>query len=161
MPETEVSKPKKLDFFHENVMQIAAGKNHFLALTLDNKVYSWGLNEFGQLGANRTTASWHPVLVDVIKDKTIIYITAKENLSAAINAEGSVFSWGNKVKSKGDASGSIGSMDEYVIDIKEKLEASECINLEIGKDKLYAYNSIYLTQYSKQKRRILLYCKSK
>ena len=43
----------------ENIKQIAAGSSHVLALSNDGTVYTWGLNNYGQLGIGvaHTTAS--------------------------------------------------------------------------------------------------------
>ena len=132
-------KPQKIDTFEEKIVQIASGKNHFMALSVDHKVYTWGLNEYNQLGCkDAKESSWMPVISDAAKNKKIIYVTAKENLSAAIDSDGIIYSWGQKSKE----SGSVSSVEEYKIDIKDLLDSTENVNLEIGPEGLYAYNSI-------------------
>lgn len=43
--------PKTLESFGPTVIkQVAAGKNHSLALSAEGVVYSWGRNDAGQLG---------------------------------------------------------------------------------------------------------------
>ena len=44
-------------------LQIIGGSYHVLALTKDGKLYSWGHNEYGQLGIGTTTCSTVPVQV--------------------------------------------------------------------------------------------------
>ena len=34
----------------DNIVQISAGKRHSAALTDDGKLFTWGSNEYGQLG---------------------------------------------------------------------------------------------------------------
>ena len=36
------------------IVQIATGRTHVLALDTTGKVYSWGRNDFGQLGLGQT-----------------------------------------------------------------------------------------------------------
>ena len=36
--------------YQGRVVEVAAGAEHTLARTADGKIYSWGSNEFGQLG---------------------------------------------------------------------------------------------------------------
>jgi len=44
-------------------LQVIGGSYHVLALTKDGKLYSWGHNEYGQLGIGTTTCSIVPVQV--------------------------------------------------------------------------------------------------
>ncbi|EGR28884.1 hypothetical protein IMG5_167380, partial [Ichthyophthirius multifiliis] len=48
---SRVNLPKKIMFFNQKeVVQIQCGKKHSIALTVEGQVYSWGSNEYGQLG---------------------------------------------------------------------------------------------------------------
>lgn len=48
--------PQRLEKFDEvDVVQIAAGESHNLALTANGAVYSWGRNDNGQLGFRDST----------------------------------------------------------------------------------------------------------
>lgn len=52
---TEVREPVRV-FGLEIVVQVACGANHTVALTRDGKVYTFGGNNFGQLGQGKRTA---------------------------------------------------------------------------------------------------------
>jgi len=56
---------------------VAAGDAHSLCLTYDNKVFSWGFSNAGQLGLGVTDESqdyviFRPTLIESLKDQKII-----------------------------------------------------------------------------------------
>lgn len=94
-------------FFPSFLVSIACGRSHVLALDRDGRVYSWGKNEFGQLGlggkgrggdsgigaADRQV----PTLIENIGGETttkIIQIYAFENMSFAVDKHGTIYAWG-------------------------------------------------------------------
>ena len=80
---------------HESVIQVACGKFHSLALTMESVVYAWGCNEQGQLGTENRDASCvcpNPVLV--LHSLFIAQINAGAAHSFALTSSGSLFSWG-------------------------------------------------------------------
>lgn len=85
----------------DSIVFVAAGGSHSMALRSDGTVWSWGSNERGQLGdgnygvgANSST----PVQVRVEGDHTAISgvtaISAGQNHSLALMADGTVWAWG-------------------------------------------------------------------
>ncbi|WFD30712.1 hypothetical protein MSPP1_001736 [Malassezia sp. CBS 17886] len=91
----------------ERFAAVACGENHMLALTLDGRVYSWGLNNASQLGrfanlyhvrAQYTTrdppASMHLTPTTIPELKNIVHIACGLNTSFAVDADGRVFAWG-------------------------------------------------------------------
>ena len=81
-----------------NIVRIAAGSSHMLAVTKDGQVYSWGLGSYGQLG-NNTTANSNYAQKVLSEDgesalKSIIDVSAGENHSVAMDNEGNVYAWG-------------------------------------------------------------------
>lgn len=64
----------------EKVIQLAAGRDHVLALTNKESVYGWGLNDASQIGYNGTTfkgtkAAWADTIVTPTK---LLWFTDKE-----------------------------------------------------------------------------------
>ncbi len=51
--------------FLENIIEVAAGSNHNLALAKDGTVWTWGYNYHGQLGNGTTANSSLPVKVKI------------------------------------------------------------------------------------------------
>ncbi|MBI4649505.1 MAG: PKD domain-containing protein, partial [Bacteroidia bacterium] len=87
-----------------NIIAVAAGGNHSLALRDDSTVWAWGLNGNGQLGDNMPFINWtFPVQVHGINNvgflTGVVAIAAGENHSLAILANGTVVAWG--LNSKG------------------------------------------------------------
>jgi alpha-tubulin suppressor-like RCC1 family protein len=83
-----------------DVIAIAAGSYHSLALKSDGTVWAWGDDNYGQLGdGNSWTSSNLPIQV---KDKTgtgyltgMTGISAGENHSLALESNGTVWAWGD------------------------------------------------------------------
>ena len=95
--------------FLSDIQMIASGTNHILALNNDGTVWSWGYNNYGQLGDNTQINKYTPVQV-ISEDgegylQDIIYIGAGANFSVAVNKYGEVYSWGqNDYGQLGDGS---------------------------------------------------------
>lgn len=73
-----VQKWTKLDFFERNnipVKSIHAGYGHSIVLTEDDKLYVWGLNDFGQLGLGDKTSRFEPVQNEFFVDRRIKGVT--------------------------------------------------------------------------------------
>lgn len=77
-----------------NVIAVAAGGAHSLALKKDGTVWGWGDNEFGQGGfAKEELKSYVPVQVQGLTN--VIAIAAGTDYSLALKADGTVWAWGN------------------------------------------------------------------
>lgn len=91
-------------YIPKKVVKIAAGSDHYLALTADGDVYTWGNNLYGSLGVptlqvDRVT---NPIRVPGIG--RIANITAKYFHSLAVTTSGEVYSWGSTGISEGGSS---------------------------------------------------------
>ncbi len=81
-----------------NVVAIAGGGLHALALTEAGDVYAWGANDHGQLGQGTFTpgpfnpGSTVPIQVPGLAD--IVAIAAGQHHSVALAADGTVYTWG-------------------------------------------------------------------
>ncbi len=75
-----------------NVIAIAAGANHTLALLGNGTVKAWGYNESGELGNGTTTPSASPVTVTGLT--SVIAISAGSSFSLALLSNGTVKAWG-------------------------------------------------------------------
>ena len=95
-----------------NVINVAAGRAHALAVTADGQVWAWGSNEAGQLGvAPRGGEEVTPVLV-VGEGATAI--AAGGDVSACCLSNGSLLVWGPNAHPRTDAAAAPGEMeDEY------------------------------------------------
>ncbi|KAK1263786.1 hypothetical protein QJS04_geneDACA018627 [Acorus gramineus] len=83
----------------KHVTQIACGMRHSLVLVKgpsENIVYAFGSGRRGQLGAslNGSRSSCLPVIVNELENHGIAHIYANGDHSAALSANGSLYTWG-------------------------------------------------------------------
>jgi alpha-tubulin suppressor-like RCC1 family protein len=81
----------------KNVIQISAGYTHSAALRADRTVWSWGLNDKGQLGVGQIFT--HPCQCSITPFQTtgisdIVQIDAGKDFTIALKADGTVWAWG-------------------------------------------------------------------
>jgi alpha-tubulin suppressor-like RCC1 family protein len=80
------------DAYLQDVIAVAAGDWHTLALKSDGTVWAWGWNKYGQVGDDTEVDKNAPVQVKGLTD--VIMIAAGEDHSLAVRADGSVWAWG-------------------------------------------------------------------
>ncbi|ETN59614.1 hect E3 ubiquitin ligase [Anopheles darlingi] len=79
----------------KQVVQIAAGHYHCLALTNSGELYAWGSNAYGQLGLGMTNEKVStPTLVQSLAGVPIAFIACGGNHSFAVSKSGAIFGWG-------------------------------------------------------------------
>ncbi|EME30000.1 Probable E3 ubiquitin-protein ligase HERC1 [Galdieria sulphuraria] len=89
--------PKKVIFDDANlaISQLACGDRHCLVRTESGDVYTWGSNEFGQLGIGRYNEIYSsPVLLTSLAGMMVTFVAAGDRHSAAVTNTGSLFTWG-------------------------------------------------------------------
>jgi alpha-tubulin suppressor-like RCC1 family protein len=75
-----------------NVVAVAAGWDHSLAVRSDGTVWAWGANYYGQLGDGTSTPSLVPQQVPGLTG--IVTVAANVGSSFALGADGTLWSWG-------------------------------------------------------------------
>jgi alpha-tubulin suppressor-like RCC1 family protein len=82
-----------------NIIAIASGTNHVLALRNDGTVWGWGSNANGQLGQRSTSSPAQGTPVKVLTSSGtltgVVAIAAGESYSIAVKGDGTVWAWGN------------------------------------------------------------------
>lgn len=79
-----------------NIISVAGGQYHSLALKSDGTVWAWGRNNVGQLGNGTTTDSTTPVQVSGLAGvKSVASCPGEANHSLALKFDGTVRAWGD------------------------------------------------------------------
>ena len=76
-----------------DLIAIAAGRQHSLAVRADGSVIAWGSNDDGALG-DGTTNPAHGVIPVPTLDSGFVAVAAGDNFSLALRADGTVVGWG-------------------------------------------------------------------
>jgi alpha-tubulin suppressor-like RCC1 family protein len=76
-----------------DVVQVAAGRIHNLAVRSDGTVSAWGINDHGALGDGTTTDRSTPVQVRGLTG-VMTQVAAGEEFSLALRSDGTVWAWG-------------------------------------------------------------------
>jgi alpha-tubulin suppressor-like RCC1 family protein len=79
-----------------NVLAVAAGTYHSLAVTASGDLWAWGLNATGQLGDGTNTLRRSPVPVTTVSG--VIAVDAGLYHSLALLSDSSVWAWGQNLK---------------------------------------------------------------
>lgn len=74
---------------------MAVGRDHFLAVSVEHCVYSWGSNEYGQLGHGDNRNKLRPEPVDGLKNKSIVRLCAGDSFSVFGSDNGLIMTCGN------------------------------------------------------------------
>jgi len=88
----QVIDPNDLTGYLKEVIAIAAGQNFSVALKADGSVWTWGYNNWNQLGDGMTENRLIPYQVLAISDVT--YIAAGNGHVLVVKADGVVWGWG-------------------------------------------------------------------
>jgi alpha-tubulin suppressor-like RCC1 family protein len=92
-PSVNLATPQSLDInIGSNIIAVAASY-HSIALTADGKVWSWGLNDSGQLGIGNYFTAYYPVQVPNMTN--VVAVAAGGGHTLALKADGTVWAWGS------------------------------------------------------------------
>ncbi|KAH3660178.1 hypothetical protein OGAPHI_007383 [Ogataea philodendri] len=95
---TRMTSLEPRSFGLKNVKFVGSGEFHSFAITVDGKVLSWGLNQYGQCGIKVDIEDGavvsKPTEIEDLTGKDIIYITGGEHHSLALSSSGEVFTFG-------------------------------------------------------------------
>ncbi|KAG7393741.1 hypothetical protein PHYPSEUDO_004504 [Phytophthora pseudosyringae] len=97
-----VHPPTHVDIDGDEIVDIAAGYQHGLAVTKNGTVFTWGKGERGQLGFGTGNADAPQELI-ALKGKKIAKVGAGFNHSCAVSEDGELFLWGKMLNPKGKA----------------------------------------------------------
>ncbi|XP_074856307.1 putative E3 ubiquitin-protein ligase HERC4 isoform X2 [Carettochelys insculpta] len=114
------------------VMQVACGYDHSLALSKGSEVYSWGQNKYGQLGIGyEFKKQTSPQLIKSLVGIPFAQIAAGGAHSFALTLSGAIFGWG---RNKFGQLGLNDENDRYVPNLLKSLRSQKIIHICCGED---------------------------
>lgn len=78
----------------KNAVDIFCGNHHSFYINKTDQVYSWGLNNHGQLGIGHKENTPMPTLIKALEGHKVQMMAGGEHHSIAVTSEGKVFTWG-------------------------------------------------------------------
>ncbi|KAG0164964.1 hypothetical protein DFQ30_009150 [Apophysomyces sp. BC1015] len=86
-------KPMPLEVLNDKeIVDVACGGLHSIAITKDGHLWSWGCNDEGVLG--RTGDEFKPGVVQQLEDVHIVKVACGDSISMALSTEGKLYCWG-------------------------------------------------------------------
>ncbi|KAK2490179.1 hypothetical protein MC885_007775, partial [Smutsia gigantea] len=76
------------------LVQISAGEAHSMALSMSGNIYSWGRNDFGQLGLGHTENKESPSLIEALDDQKVEFLTCGGFHTVLLTKDGLVYTFG-------------------------------------------------------------------
>jgi alpha-tubulin suppressor-like RCC1 family protein len=78
-----------------NVIAVAAGDTHTIAVTSDKRVWTWGDNTFGELGRSTGTSTYDPSPAPVTNLANVVAIAGGVGFTLAVTSNGQAYAWGD------------------------------------------------------------------
>lgn len=91
--------PQGMGLSTKKIEKIACGQYHSFAIDTDGKVWTWGLNNFGETGIREGAGEddaviLRPALVESLEDYRIVDIAGGQHHSLACSEDGKLLTWG-------------------------------------------------------------------
>eukprot|EP00163_Fabomonas_tropica_P033828 TRINITY_DN912_c0_g1_i1.p1 TRINITY_DN912_c0_g1~~TRINITY_DN912_c0_g1_i1.p1 ORF type:complete len:1156 (-),score=216.85 TRINITY_DN912_c0_g1_i1:35-3502(-) len=106
----------------DDVIQVAGGECHSLALTKSGTVYAWGANNLKQLGLDSSRHVGRSSHIPTVVMRNVVCISAGGSTSAAITKDGDLFTWGKGTR--GQRGTVIGAVPTVVFPFDDRLPAA-------------------------------------
>lgn len=123
------------------IVQVACGERHYLALNAERQVFAWGDNSFGQTGLGQVAEVAQPQLLSELASRAIVQIAAGGHLSAFLSETGLLSTCGSNL---GGALGH-GQVDDTALchspRLVEALLSAEIIHVAVGTTHMLAVSS--------------------
>ncbi|XP_051823686.1 probable E3 ubiquitin-protein ligase HERC6 [Antechinus flavipes] len=110
----QCSIPKNIEALsREKIIQVSCGHYHSIALTQDSKVFSWGDNDYGQLGLGKNFPSQaSPQRVKSLDGIPLAQVAAGGSHSFALSLSGTSYGWGRNKEGQLALSGKNASVEK-------------------------------------------------
>lgn len=122
-------------FYDIKIVQIAADKNHVLALDAVGNLYTWGSNEFGALGIGKQNFSLLPLRIPLLQNiQDIKQIYCAPDCSVVLLDDGSVYACGRNNSNRLGFGRNVDKIEAFVSLISFRFSGSQKFKLFVEKD---------------------------
>ncbi|BFY99642.1 hypothetical protein BsWGS_02682 [Bradybaena similaris] len=83
-----------------HIKMVALGTSHSAIVTDKGECYTFGSNQFGQLGVEGDVVARHPALVALLQNKVITMLSCGDTFTVAVSEENEVFTWGKSSRGR-------------------------------------------------------------
>ncbi len=137
--------------FGETILDVSINNKHYLIYTSDNRVFSWGLNNNGQVGNGSITSANRPVDItsrfSFDSSETIVSISSGSFHSALVTSFGDIFLWG--LNSYGQLGNDSTTNSSVPISIYDEIKFELLFNEKVNQVSLSEYNSTITTSFGR------------
>ncbi|KAI3793689.1 hypothetical protein L1987_36309 [Smallanthus sonchifolius] len=91
--------PRRVSSLKSKIVAVAAANKHTAVVSDLGEVFTWGCNKEGQLGygTSNSGSNYTPRLVEYLKGKVFIRVSAAKYHTMVLGADGEVFTWGHRL----------------------------------------------------------------
>ncbi|GFP87497.1 inhibitor of bruton tyrosine kinase [Phtheirospermum japonicum] len=91
--------PRRVSALKARIVAVAAANKHTVVVSEAGEVYTWGCNKEGQLGygTSNSASNYIPRLVEYLKGKFFIDVSAAKYHTIVLGSDGEVFTWGHRL----------------------------------------------------------------
>lgn len=93
------------------VVELSCGQQHSACVTEDGRIFTWGLNVFGQLGLGHLEEQLEPKHVVLLKEHNMISVACGSEHTIALTDKGKVYTWGSS--EYGQQGSSVGNFEDW------------------------------------------------
>ncbi|KAL8483855.1 hypothetical protein ACS0TY_026516 [Phlomoides rotata] len=91
--------PRRVSSLKAKIVAVSAANKHTAVVSEAGEVYTWGCNKEGQLGygTSNSASNYNPRVVEYLKGKHFIGVSAAKYHTIVLGSDGEVFSWGHRL----------------------------------------------------------------
>ncbi|GJS05233.1 ankyrin repeat-containing protein [Tanacetum coccineum] len=91
--------PRRVSSLKSKIVAVAAANKHTAVVSDSGEVFTWGCNKEGQLGygTSNSSSNYTPRLIEYLKGKKFILVSAAKYHTMVLGADGEVFTWGHRL----------------------------------------------------------------
>lgn len=91
--------PRRVSSLKAKIVAVAAANKHTAVVSDSGEVFTWGCNREGQLGygTSNSGSNYTPRLIEYLKGKKIVLVSAAKYHTMVLGADGEVFTWGHRL----------------------------------------------------------------